>query len=193
MHSNTCSFHPPLSIATLVCNGTAGGPEGAANGTLAIMCGGSETTFQTVKPVLAAMGACIELMGPLGTGTATKLVNQLLVGAHAAAATEALQMAKQLGLKDFDKLLEVLANSWGQSKILLRCGGRCRTINSFPSPVFGMCSTTLLGSTANAILRPKCNGALVFDQRSFNLIINFTNQPQRVQLTGLISDRGSFN
>ena len=100
----------------------SGGPEGAANGTLAIMVGGGESTFKKVLPVLNAMGSCIELMGPTGTGTATKLVNQLLVGAHAAAACEALQLGKQLGLTDLDKLLDVLGNSWGQSKILLRCG-----------------------------------------------------------------------
>merc|ERR1712166_930924 len=74
-------------------------------------------------PCAQILMSSLHFKGPLGTGTATKLVNQLLVGAHAAAATEALQMAKQLGLKDFDKLLEVLGNSWGQSKILLRCGG----------------------------------------------------------------------
>jgi hypothetical protein len=43
-------------------------------------------------------------------------------GAHAAAACEALQLGKQLGLTDLDKLLDVLGNSWGQSKILNRCG-----------------------------------------------------------------------
>jgi 3-hydroxyisobutyrate dehydrogenase-like beta-hydroxyacid dehydrogenase len=56
------------------------------------------------------------------TGTATKLVNQLLVGAHAAASAEALRLAKQLGVTDVDLLLSVLDKSWGQSRVLARCG-----------------------------------------------------------------------
>ena len=40
------------------------------------------------------------LMGNNGAGTASKLVNQLLVGVHSLAASEALVLAKELGLKD---------------------------------------------------------------------------------------------
>ena len=101
----------------------SGGPEGAANGTLAIMCGGDQATFDDVGAVLDAMGACIELMGATGSGTATKLVNQLLVGIHATASAEAFQLGKKLGITDVGKLLGVLNQSWGQSRILTRCGG----------------------------------------------------------------------
>lgn len=93
-------------------------------GTLAIMCGADDlASFQKCKPVFEAMGSCIEVMGPVGSGTATKLVNQLLVGCHAAASCEALRLGKELGIKDLDQLLAVLSKSWGQSKILARCGG----------------------------------------------------------------------
>eukprot|EP00035_Acanthoeca_spectabilis_P039178 m.59724 g.59724 ORF g.59724 m.59724 type:complete len:641 (+) comp9476_c0_seq1:16-1938(+) len=100
----------------------SGGPEGAAAGTLAIMCGGEPETFQSVLPVLNAMGTTIKLMGGPGAGTATKLVNQLLVGAHAAASAEAFRLAKGLGVTDFDLLMSVLENAWGQSRVLSRCG-----------------------------------------------------------------------
>ena len=53
------------------------------------------------------MGTTIKLMGGPGAGTATKLVNQLLVGAHAAASCEALRLAKELGITDFPMLLSV--------------------------------------------------------------------------------------
>lgn len=46
----------------------SGGPEGAAAGTLAIMCGGEPETFQSVLPVLNAMGTTIKLMGGPGAG-----------------------------------------------------------------------------------------------------------------------------
>ena len=74
-------------------------------------------------------------MGPEGAGTAAKLVNQLLVGVHATGASEALALAKALGLElsaddsaaagggyARPPLLELLSRSWGDSKVLQRCG-----------------------------------------------------------------------
>lgn len=49
-------------------------------------------------------------------------MNQLLVGAHAAASAEAFRLAKGLGVTDFDLLMSVLENAWGQSRVLSRCG-----------------------------------------------------------------------
>eukprot|EP00040_Diaphanoeca_grandis_P024349 m.133718 g.133718 ORF g.133718 m.133718 type:complete len:302 (+) comp29691_c1_seq4:182-1087(+) len=112
----------------------SGGPEGAANGTLAIMCGADEATFGACGPLFQAMGSCVELMGGLGAGTATKLANQLLVGCHAAASVEALQLGKRLGITDMGKLLSVLNNSWGQSRILARCGGLIQKVEETNDP-----------------------------------------------------------
>ena len=60
-------------------------------------------------------------MGPTGAGTATKLANQLLVGVNSLACCEALTMARQVGV-DLEQLQDVLANAWGQSRMLERCG-----------------------------------------------------------------------
>jgi 3-hydroxyisobutyrate dehydrogenase-like beta-hydroxyacid dehydrogenase len=49
---------------------------------------------------------------------AAKLINQALVGVHAQAAVEAIRMANKLDLKDTALLKDLLAASWGQSKIL---------------------------------------------------------------------------
>lgn len=100
----------------------SGGPEGAANATLAIMCGGEEAAFTTAKPVLNAMGKTVRLLGGPGAGTAAKLANQLLVGVHAVAAAEALALASRLGLTDVAALCELLENSYGNSRILQRVG-----------------------------------------------------------------------
>jgi 3-hydroxyisobutyrate dehydrogenase-like beta-hydroxyacid dehydrogenase len=53
-------------------------------------------------------------MGDGGSGTAAKLVNQLLVGCHATASSEALALADSLNLslKEDGTLLPLLANSW---------------------------------------------------------------------------------
>ena len=76
----------------------SGGPTKAADGTLSVMVGGKQDAFDKAKAVLDCMGNVFHMGGP-GTGTAAKLINQLLVGVHSAAACEALLLAEQLGIK----------------------------------------------------------------------------------------------
>jgi 3-hydroxyisobutyrate dehydrogenase-like beta-hydroxyacid dehydrogenase len=57
-------------------------------GTLSIMVGGDPVPFEQTKGVFECMGSHVVRMGEGGTGTAAKLVNQLLVGCHATAASE---------------------------------------------------------------------------------------------------------
>ena len=99
----------------------SGGPEGANAGTLAIMAGGEPDVFERVRPVFDAMGSKVVHMGPAGAGTAAKLANQLMVGVNSLACCEALTMARQVGA-DLEKLQDLLANAWGQSRMLERCG-----------------------------------------------------------------------
>ena len=93
----------------------SGGTEGAIHGTLAIMCGGVEADFERAQPVLNAMGKRIALMGPAGSGQATKAVNQIAVAGVNQAVSEALAFAHAHGL-DLDKVIEVVgsgaAASW---------------------------------------------------------------------------------
>jgi len=93
----------------------SGGTEGAIHGTLAIMCGGSETDFERARPVLSAMGKRIALMGPAGSGQATKAVNQIAVAGVNQAVSEALAFAHAHGL-DLNKVIDVVgsgaAASW---------------------------------------------------------------------------------
>lgn len=97
----------------------SGGPEGAAAGTLAIMVGGDEDAFQKASPVFRAMGKTVMHMGPSGAGAVTKLVNQLLVGLHILSSCEALLLGTKAGV-DPERLVEVLRNSWGTSRMLER-------------------------------------------------------------------------
>jgi 3-hydroxyisobutyrate dehydrogenase len=85
----------------------SGGTEGARDGTLAIMCGGSEADFTRAQPILTALGRRIALMGPVGNGQATKAVNQIAVAGIAQAVTEALAFAQAEGLP-LDKVIEVV-------------------------------------------------------------------------------------
>ena len=72
----------------------SGGEPGAVDGTLAIMVGGEAAVLEKARPVFAAMGKTITLVGPNGSGSVTKLANQVIVNLNIAAVSEALILAK---------------------------------------------------------------------------------------------------
>ncbi|SDJ80989.1 3-hydroxyisobutyrate dehydrogenase [Nocardioides sp. YR527] len=76
----------------------SGGPMGAAEGTLAILVGGSPEAYAAAGPVLAAMGSKVVHAGSVGTGTRFKLARNLLHFASFTAATEAQRLAEAAGL-----------------------------------------------------------------------------------------------
>lgn len=87
----------------------SGGSEGAKNGTLTIMCGGSTADFNRARPILAAMGQRIEHMGAVGSGQATKAVNQVLAAGINQAVCEALAFADALQLP-LDQVIDVIGS-----------------------------------------------------------------------------------
>jgi len=97
----------------------SGGVTGATAATLSIMVGGKKEAFDRCTPVFQAMGKTILHMGKASTGTISKLVNQLLVCIHTAASCEAIELAKKSDV-DIQKLLQLLMNSYGASKMLER-------------------------------------------------------------------------
>jgi len=97
----------------------SGGSEGAAQGTLAVMAGGTEEDFNRAEPILQAIGTRITHMGPAGKGQVTKLLNQILVVVNMLAVSEALMFGKaaQLDLKKAVTAVESgAAGSWMLSK-----------------------------------------------------------------------------
>jgi 3-hydroxyisobutyrate dehydrogenase len=119
----------PFGIDFLDCP-VSGGTEGAKHGTLAIMCGGSEAAFQRAQPVLDAMGKRVALMGPSGSGQATKAVNQIVVAGVAQAVSEALAFAEAQGLS-LEKVIEVVGSGAAQSWFLTNRGPNMMRM-SFP-------------------------------------------------------------
>jgi 3-hydroxyisobutyrate dehydrogenase len=94
----------------------SGGPEAAANGTLAIMAGGTDAAIATIAPTMARLGTLTH-MGPVGTGQATKLVNQTLVLTNFCVLAEALRLAQAHGV-DARKIPEALASGHAGSNLL---------------------------------------------------------------------------
>ena len=92
----------------------SGGQSGAENGQLAIMCGGDAAAFERAQPVLAALGKTIVLMGPSGSGQATKATNQILCAGAIQAAAEAMAFAQAEGLP-LERVIDVLGKGAGSS------------------------------------------------------------------------------
>lgn len=97
----------------------SGGTERAADGTLTIMAGGPKEAYDCARPVFEAMGTTVRHIGPTGTGTTVKLVNQLLVGLHSLAAAEGMLLGAKSGA-DPQLVFEVVNSGWGQSFMLGR-------------------------------------------------------------------------
>jgi 3-hydroxyisobutyrate dehydrogenase-like beta-hydroxyacid dehydrogenase len=76
----------------------SGGAMGAADGTLAIMVGGSDEAFAVARPALEAMGSLVTHAGPIGAGTRLKLARNLMHFVAFTAATEAQRLAEAAGL-----------------------------------------------------------------------------------------------
>jgi 3-hydroxyisobutyrate dehydrogenase-like beta-hydroxyacid dehydrogenase len=101
----------------------SGGPEGARDATLTVMVGGTAATVARADAVLRTIGSTVRRMGEVGAGSIAKLVNQALTAIHTASAAEALVLGTAAGV-DPAALLEVLATSYGQSRMLDRSGPR---------------------------------------------------------------------
>jgi len=86
----------------------SGGVEGARNGKLSVMVGGTQADLDTVRAALDCYAARITLMGDSGAGQASKAVNQVLVAGINEAVCEGLALGERLGL-DPERLLPTLA------------------------------------------------------------------------------------
>ncbi|HQR25159.1 MAG TPA: NAD(P)-dependent oxidoreductase, partial [Steroidobacteraceae bacterium] len=92
----------------------SGGVEGARDGTLAIMVGGSPEAFERAAPVLQAMGRTVTHFGPSGAGQAAKATNQIMCAGIIQAVAEAMAFAKAEGLP-LAQLVETLGKGAGSS------------------------------------------------------------------------------
>lgn len=94
----------------------SGGSQGAINGTLTIMVGGSQEVFEQARPVLEVMGKAenIFYVGPQGAGEVVKIVNNILCGAIAASIAEAFVLGVKAGT-DVETMAKIIGVSTGAS------------------------------------------------------------------------------
>ncbi|MGB5409831.1 MAG: 2-hydroxy-3-oxopropionate reductase, partial [Thiogranum sp.] len=101
----------------------SGGEVGAKAGTLTIMVGGDQPTFDRVKPLFELMGQNITLVGGNGDGQTCKVANQIIVALTIEAVGEALLFASKAGA-DPAKVRKALMGGFASSKILEIHGDR---------------------------------------------------------------------
>jgi 2-hydroxy-3-oxopropionate reductase len=95
----------------------SGGEAKAIDGTLAIMVGGKEEVFESVKEVLFCMGKDVTLVGGNGCGVTAKLANQIIVNLNIAAMSEALVLAAKAGI-DIEKMYQAIRGGLAGSAVL---------------------------------------------------------------------------
>ena len=92
----------------------SGGQAGAEHGQLTVMVGGEEAVFDLARPVIHAYAKMIKLMGPVGNGQLTKMVNQICIAGLVQGLSEALHFAQTAGL-DGEAAMEVISKGAAQS------------------------------------------------------------------------------
>jgi 3-hydroxyisobutyrate dehydrogenase len=93
----------------------SGGQAGAENGVLTVMVGGEQAVFDHARPVIEAYARMVGLMGPVGAGQLTKMINQICIAGLVQGLAEGINFGQRAGL-DIEKVVEVIskgaAGSW---------------------------------------------------------------------------------
>jgi 3-hydroxyisobutyrate dehydrogenase-like beta-hydroxyacid dehydrogenase len=92
----------------------SGGEQGARNGQLTIMCGGSDVDYGKAEPVMRAYARHCQRMGDAGAGQLTKMVNQICIAGVVQGLSEALSFARAAGL-DPEAVVDVISKGAAQS------------------------------------------------------------------------------
>ena len=92
----------------------SGGQQGAENGQLTVMCGGSEPDFAQVESSITSFAKAVQLMGPVGSGQLCKMVNQICIAGLVQGLAEGLNFAENAGL-DARQVVTVISKGAAQS------------------------------------------------------------------------------
>ena len=95
----------------------SGGPEGARQGTLAIMVGGDAADFKKALPILEIMGKTVTHVGPIGAGQITKAINQIIISGTYLTVAEGLTLGIKAGL-DMPKVIQAISGGAASSWVL---------------------------------------------------------------------------
>lgn len=101
----------------------SGGDIGAQNGTLSIMIGGDQATYDKVLPIMKHFGENIVYQGEAGAGQHAKMCNQIVIASGMIGVCESLAYGLKAGL-DLPTVLQSIASgaagSWSLSNLAPR-------------------------------------------------------------------------
>jgi len=92
----------------------SGGQAGAQNGTLTVMCGGTQGGFDAIAAVAMAFSRAVTLLGASGAGQLAKMVNQICIAGLVQGLGEAIAFGQKAGL-DMVQVLDVIGKGAAQS------------------------------------------------------------------------------
>jgi len=92
----------------------SGGQAGAEQGILTVMIGGSQATYDRAQPLLRHFARTHRLMGDIGAGQMTKMVNQICIAGVIQGLAEGLNFAGNVGLDPL-AVVEVISKGAAQS------------------------------------------------------------------------------
>jgi 2-hydroxy-3-oxopropionate reductase len=97
----------------------SGGEQGAIEGSLSIMVGGTAEAFESARDVLDVVGATVVHVGPAGAGQTVKAANQLIVAGTIELVAESLVFLQAHGV-DTEAAIKVLSGGLAGNRILDR-------------------------------------------------------------------------
>jgi len=110
-------------------------PEAAATGKLTLLVGAAPEDLEKANPVLQAISVAIRHFGPVGTGTAYKLMINLMGAVQIAALAEGIALSERLGL-DRETVIAAVENSAAASPQVIRYVRRMAEKSFSPDPAF---------------------------------------------------------
>jgi 3-hydroxyisobutyrate dehydrogenase len=95
----------------------SGGPPASGAGTLTVMAGGEPADLERLAPFMRDIAARCTRMGPVGSGLAAKMINQLVVGVGHAMLAEAVGLCERAGI-DAARIPECLGGGYADSNLM---------------------------------------------------------------------------
>ena len=109
--------------------------QAAIDGTLSIMVGGNAALVARLRPLLAHIAQDVTHCGPVGSGQAVKILNNMILFQNVRALAEGLAIARHQGIAP-ETFLEAVGRSSGDSFALQNHGKKAILPEHFPEGAF---------------------------------------------------------
>ena len=109
--------------------------QAAIDGTLSIMVGGDAALVERLRPLLVHIAQDVTHCGPVGSGQAVKILNNMILFQNVRALAEGLAIARRQGIEP-QTFLEAVGRSSGDSFALRNHGLNAMLEESFPEGAF---------------------------------------------------------